>query len=79
MNEKQSLTVRLNRETIRKAKALAAERGISVSRLLSRSIEQVIGEEEAYEAARRYALAILERGFHLGGTIRATRDELHER
>ena len=79
MNEKQNLTVRLDRETIRKAKVLAAEQGTSIGRLLSRYIEQMIGEEEAYEAARRRAFAILERDSHLGGTIRATRDEWHER
>ncbi len=79
MGEKQNLTVRLDRESIRKAKVLAAEQETSISRLLSRYIEQMIGEEEAYEAARRHALAILERDFHLGGTIRATRDEWHER
>ena len=79
MDEKQNFTVRLDRETIRKAKIQAAEQGTSVSRLLSHYIERIIGDEEAYEAARRRALALLEGGFHLGGTIRATRDEWHER
>lgn len=38
-----------------------------------------VGETEAYDAAHRRARATLERGFHLGGTIRVTRDEWHER
>lgn len=79
MAEHQNLTVRLPREIIRKAKVLAARRGTSVSRLLASEIERIVGDEEAYEAARRRAVAFLDRGFHLGGPIRATRDERHER
>jgi uncharacterized protein DUF6364 len=76
---KQNLTVRLERETIRKAKILAAKRSTSISGLLERQIEILIGEEEAYENAKRQALALLDKGFDLGGEIRASRDELHER
>jgi hypothetical protein len=39
----------------------------------------VFGEEEAYERAQRQAALLLDRGFHLGGMIRSTRDEWHER
>jgi hypothetical protein len=38
-----------------------------------------LGEREAYECAKRDAMVLLDRGFHLGGVIRATRDEWHER
>jgi len=38
-----------------------------------------VGNEEAYERAERQALALLDQGFHMGGIIRASRDELHER
>lgn len=77
--QKQNLTVRLERETIRKAKILAAKRSTSISGLIARQIEVLIGEEEAYENAKRQALALLDKGFDLGGEIRASRDELHER
>lgn len=77
--QKQNLTVRLERETIRKAKILAAKRSTSISGLLARQIEVLIGEEEAYENAKRQALSFLDKGFDLGGEIRASRDELHER
>jgi hypothetical protein len=76
---KQNLTVSLPRHTIRKAKILAARRGSSISGLLAEQIEILVGEEEAYERAERQATALLDQGFHLGGVIRATRDELHER
>jgi hypothetical protein len=78
-NEKQNLTISLDRQTIRKAKIVAARRSTSISGLLARQIEILIGEEEAYERAERQAMTLLEQGFHLGGAIRASRDELHER
>jgi hypothetical protein len=76
---KQNLTISLERQIIRKAKILAAKRGTSISGLLAEQIELLVGEEEAYEHAERQALALLDQGFHMGGIIRARRDELHER
>jgi hypothetical protein len=78
-NGKQNLTVSLDRQTIRRAKILAARRSTSISGLLARQIEILVGEDEAYERAERHAISLLEQGFHLGGTIRASREELHER
>lgn len=76
---KQNVTVTLDRQTLRKAKILAAKQGTSISGLLAGQIEVLVGAEEAYENAERQALALLDQGFHLGGVIRASRDELHER
>jgi hypothetical protein len=76
---KQNLTISLDREAIRKARIVAARRSTSISGLLARQIEILIGEEEAYERAERQAMTLLDEGFHLGGEIRASRDELHER
>jgi hypothetical protein len=78
-NEKQNLTISLDRQTIQKAKIVAARRSTSISGLLARQIEVLIGEEEAYERAERQAMTLLDQGFHLGGAIRVSRDELHER
>jgi hypothetical protein len=76
---KQNLTVSLPKQTIRKAKILAARRGSSISGLLAKQIEILVGEEEAYERAERQATALLDQGFHLGGVINSSRDEWHER
>jgi len=76
---KQNLTVSLTRETLKKAKILAARRDTSISRLLAEQIEIMVGEDEAYERAERQATALLDQGFHLGGVIRANRDQWHER
>lgn len=76
---KQNLTISLDRQTIRKAKILAALRDTSISGLLAQQIEILVGEEEAYERAERQALALLDEGFSLGGRRPASREELHER
>ncbi len=76
---KQNLTVSLDSQVIHKAKVLAAKRSTSISNLVARQIEILVGDDEAYERAQARALGLLDAGFHLGGTIRASRDELHER
>jgi len=76
---KQNVTISLSRQTVRKAKILAARRATSISGLLAQQIEILVGEEEAYERAQRQAATLLDQGFHLGGIIRSTRDDLHER
>ena len=76
---KQNVTVSLSRETLKKAKILAAKRETSISGLLAQEIESLVGNEEAYEFAERRALALLDKGFHLGGATRVSREELHER
>jgi hypothetical protein len=76
---KQNLTISLDRQTIRKAKIVAARRDTSISGLLAKQIEMLVGEEEAYERAERQAVALLDEGFHLGGGAPGSREELHER
>jgi hypothetical protein len=75
----QNITVKLDRRTLRMAKVLAARRNTSISRMLAQQIETLVGEDDAYEQARRRALALMESGFHLGGRIESSRDEWHER
>jgi hypothetical protein len=76
---KQNLTISLERDILKKAKILAAKRGTSISALLAGQVDILVGEDEAYERSERQAMAFLDEGFHLGGTIRASRDEWHER
>lgn len=75
----QNITIRLDRRTVRRAKVLAAKQNTSISRLIARQIETLVGEDDAYEQAKRRALALLDRGLHLGGRIEVSRDEWHER
>ena len=78
-NGRQNITVSLDRQTIRKAKILAARRSTSISGLLAQQIEILSAEEEAYERGERQALNLLEQGLHLGSGISVRRDELHDR
>ena len=77
--QKQNVTISLTKEVLKKAKILAARRETSISGLLADQIECLVGTEEAYERAERQAMVLLNEGFHLGGLIRAGRDEWHER
>jgi uncharacterized protein YigA (DUF484 family) len=76
---KQNVTISLSRQTLQKARILAARRATSISGLLAEQVEILVGEEEAYDRAQRQAMTLLDQGFHMGGVIRASRDELHER
>lgn len=78
MSIKQNLTVYLDRDTIRKARILAATRGTSGSGLVASQLRETVQGDDRYESARRIALELLERGFHLGGS-RLNRNDLHER
>ena len=63
----QNLTLKLPIDTIRKAKVVAAERGTSISALVAAKIEELVGEDAEYQAAKRRALDWLKQGWHLGG------------
>jgi predicted transcriptional regulator len=76
---KQNVTVSLSPQIVQKAKVLAARNSTSISSLLARQIEALVDADEAYESARRAALDLMERGFHLGGIHSIDREKLHER
>ena len=76
---KLNVTLSLTRETLQKARVLAARQATSISKLLAEQIDAMVGEDEAYQRAERQARALLDKGFSLGGVIHGTRDEWHER
>ncbi len=76
---KQNITLRIDKDLIKKSKILAAKKETSVSKLLSQELEKLIQHAERYEFAKRRARANLRSGFHFGGKITASREELHER
>lgn len=76
---KQNITLRLDRDLLRKVKIVAASRETSVSRLLSDKLEEIVHQGEQYERARRAAFTDLDEGFHFGGKRISSRDALHER
>jgi hypothetical protein len=79
LDEKQNITLRLSRQTIHKARIIAAKRSTSISGLLTRQIEELANSEDEYERAMDRAFARMKKGFHLGGVHKVDRDALHER
>jgi hypothetical protein len=63
----QNLTLKLPVDTVRRIKVIAAERGASISGLLAEKLEELVGEDAEYDAARRRALEWLAQGWRLGG------------
>jgi hypothetical protein len=76
-----NITLSLPEEDLQRAKVIAAQRGTSLSHLLTTMIKDLAAEETGYGQARAHALALLEQGRDLGtgGKARWSRDELHER
>jgi len=74
-----NVTLTLDEQILRGAKALAAERGVSVSALLGQQLERLLTERRCYARARGAALQRLARGQALGGVRLPRRDELHDR
>jgi hypothetical protein len=76
---KQNITLSLNKDLIQRAKVISAKRRSSVSNMLSQELQRIVESAEKYEVARRKAISDLRTGYHLGGIITASREELHER
>jgi predicted transcriptional regulator len=76
---KTNITLKVDRDLLRRARVLAAEKDTSVSALVSEQLEKVVREREGYEQAKQHALAVMKRGFNLGYKRPSSRDELHER
>jgi hypothetical protein len=76
---KQNITISVEKSLLRKARALAAQRGASISALLAQELVRIAERESEYQLARRRALARLSAPFHLGGQQRPTREDLHDR
>lgn len=75
---KQNITLTVDKNVLRKARILAAERSTSVSGLLAAELERIIGERDRYERAKSAAIAELRRGYDLGGGTLPSRDEIYD-
>ncbi len=79
--EKQNITLSLPKDILLKVKLIAVKRQTSVSGLLTKTLENVVQQEDSFVHAQRRHLQWLEKGEDLGsgGKIMVSRDELHER
>jgi len=76
---KQNITLAVDKSLLKRARALAAQRGASVSAILAAELLKIVERENAYDQAKQRALARLQSPFHLGGGKRAPRESLHDR
>jgi len=77
---KRNLTIQLDEDVVRKARVIAAQRGKSISRLVTEQIEELVRRDDDYQRVMKEALAELERGYDLGsGGKLPRRDELYDR
>ena len=70
---KQNITLKLPTETLRQAKVMAAQRGTSLSALLLEKLQDALGDDASYEAARKRAFKALDTGWPLGGPAKRDR------
>ena len=74
-----NITLTLDEETLREARVLAAQRGLSVSALLRLELADLVERQRGFDRAKASAVKRLQRGHALGGGRLPAREELHER
>lgn len=79
MAVKQNITVAIDGTLLKRARAIAARRGLSVSALLADELRALVADDTAYESARRQAVVALQDGLPLDGVKITDRESLHER
>jgi hypothetical protein len=79
MAAKQNITVAIEPSLLKKARAIAAHRGSSVSAMLADELRDLVGDDRAYKAARQNAKAMLKDGFALQGAQMRDRSATHDR
>lgn len=78
MVAKANITVAIEAGLLKRARAVAARRGQSVSALLADELRELVDEDARYAAAHKRALALFRSPLSLGGAPLG-REELHER
>jgi hypothetical protein len=75
---KHNITVAIDPGLLKRARAVAARRGRSVSALLADELRELVADDARYSAARKRAFALFSNPLSLGGKP-LSREELHER
>ena len=76
---KTNITIRVDEETAREAKVLAARRGTSLSQLVASQLQSMLKADLRFDKARSRALKRLRRGYDLHWTPPPDRGELYGR
>ena len=72
----QNVTLKIDASLVQRVKVVAAENGTSISAFLAARLEELVGEDAAYQDARRKAVRRMARGLHLDASA-LTRQHLH--
>jgi hypothetical protein len=78
MAVKHNITVAIDPALLKKARAVAASRGLSVSALLASQLSELVSEDSHYKAAHRRAVSLFAAPLKLGGTP-LSREAMHDR
>jgi hypothetical protein len=73
-----NITLRLDEGILKEARHRAVEADQSLSQWVTGLITREVGNDEAYERAKKRAIRRMRKGFPMGGKP-IPRDELHER
>jgi hypothetical protein len=76
---KQNITLALDKQVLKKARAYAMRRGTSVSAMLAEKLRSMVEAETVYQTGKARALAQLSAPFRLGGAKITSREALHDR
>ena len=77
---KQNITLSIDKQLLKRARACAAQRGTSVSAMMAEELRTMVERDMAYERAMAGALALLKAPWDLGGGKRTwTREDLYDR
>ena len=79
MSKKTNVTLKLDADLLKAVKVLAAQRGTSISALLTSKLEEEVKQNDEYEKAMKRSIARMKEGWNLGWQKPKSRDELHER
>lgn len=77
MMAKARITVAIESDLLKKARAVAARRGKSVSALLADELRELVDEDARYTLARKRALSLMQNPLALGNDL-FSRAELYE-
>ena len=76
---KQNITLALDKQVLKKARAYAMRRGTSVIAMLAEKLRSMVEAETVYQTGKARALAQLSAPFRLGGAKITSREALHDR
>lgn len=81
MEKYQNVTISFARDTLKRAKVIAATKNTSVSAIVRGLLEDYVNADDAYERAQESAFAMLKDGLDMGteGKVPWKRGDLHER